>query len=669
VARAWRTFGAAAVAGLAAGLIAASTAHAGFAPSSEQLSDPVDGVIHLSGAVNGAGNTIAVWDELINTTPTITAQVRGRWLSPGGSLGAPLPPLSGSDQGLNSDVAVGPDGRAFAAWQVPQPNGMSPASIKGRWIEPDGSLGPVLTLFAASSSPPLHDGVIPRVVVDPNGIATVVWKDEQQSDQVELRRVAPDGTLGPQLSPPIHGMHEAAALPSGATFIVGGTFGDDTVTVAANGSFGSATTVSTSDSVFTLQPGLAFDKTGDGLVAWRKGNGPPNSVTARRIDSNGTPFGPEITVEPTTSNSLGTDYNVAVDSNGHFLVGWREQDSGNDSHAFVRAVNLDGSLAGTAQPVSDVGSESDTQVALDDQGTGIAAFDFTPSMGSGSVVQARLLGPGGAPIGGPIPLSGPAGGSGATIANDPASGVAAVISLVPSGGKEVVVARRFLEPPTCLDTAGTVVQGRPIVVPLSCTGAALTGFQATTQPGHGSLAPVPGQPLSVRYTPKPGYRGSDSFLFQGLNDGGASANATVHIAVGKDTVRPVVTRLRLRRSRTAGSSAELARRRAAKVFYSFKLGYSEPSTAKVRIERPVRGVRKGKRCKLRRRGSRGRPCTLYKRVVLLSSRNLATSATLPVSRKQLAKLAKLRKLRASAVATDAAGNASKPRRLKVRFRA
>jgi hypothetical protein len=173
----------------------------------------------------------------------------------------------------------------------------------------------------------------------------------------------------------------------------------------------------------------------------------------------------------------------------------------------------------------------------------------------------------------------------------------------------------------------------------------------------------------VRYTPKPGYRGSDSFLFQGLNDGGAAANATVHIAVGKDTVRPVVTRLRLRRSRTAGSSAELARRRAAKVFYSFKLGYSEPSTAKVRIERPVRGVRKGKRCKLRRRGSRGRPCTLYKRVVLLSSRRLATSATLPVSRKQLAKLAKLRELRASAVATDAAGNASKPRRLKVRFRA
>jgi len=658
------------VAALAVGLIGASAAHAGFAPTTQQLSDPFDGINFLSGAVDPAGNTIAVWDEIIGSTSPATVQVHGRWLSPGGSLGPPLPVLSGDDQASNSDVAVGANGRAFAAWQVVQPNDGPPSSIKGRWIEPDGSLGPILTLFTASSTPPQHDGVIPDVVIDPNGIATVVWKDEQQADQVELRRISPDGSVGPELSPPIRGEHFAAALPSGATFIVGGAFGDDTVTVAANGSFSSPTTVSTSGNVFANQEGLAFDKDGDGLVAWRQGNAPPHALIARRIDSTGTPIGSEITVEPTTSNTIINDFSVAVDSSGHFLVGWREQDSHGDLHAYVRAVNLDGSLGGPVQPVSDEGSETDPKIALDDRGTGIAAFSFTPPSATSGEMEARLLGPEGAAFGGQISLGGPVGAP-TVIANDAPSGVATVLSALQTGDQVAVVARRFLEPPTCSDLNGTVTQGRPIVVPLSCTGVALTTVQPTTQPAHGTLAPVPGQPFSVQYTPQPGYQGTDSFLFQASNDGGTAPGATAHISVGKDTVPPVVTQLRLRRSHTAGSSAELARRKskAVRVFYSFQLGFSEPSTVKLQIQRPVRGVRKGKHCTVRRRGSHGRPCTLYKRVLSLSSPGFARTATLPVSRRQVARLVKLGKLRASAVATDAAGNASRPRLLKVRFHA
>jgi Big-like domain-containing protein len=668
VARARRRFAAAAVATLAAGLIAVSGAHAGFAPATQVLSESFDsGTSHVSGAVDPAGNTIAVWDEVIGTGP-LTVQVHGRWLSPGGALGPELPTLSGSDYAVNSDVAVAPNGRAFAAWQVQLgTNGSPPASIKGRWIEPDGSLGPILTLFTGSSGS--HDGILPHVVMDPNGTATVVWEDETPA-QVGLRRVAPDGTLGPQLTPPLADQHWAAALPNGATFLVGGTSGDDTVTVAANGSFpGSATQISTSAGSSTLQPGIAFDSHGDGLVVWRKTDFSGTWwVMARRIDSSGTPFGPELTVEGPTGNSLSTDFDPGVDSSGHFLVGWFEQDSGNDGHAFVRAVNLDGSFAGPRQQVSDAGGVSGPHLGLDDRGTGIAAFDFSPPMSLDSVAQARLLGVDATPIGAVTPLGGPR-TSDTTVASDPPSGAATILSELRTGDQYTVVARRFLEPPTCADANATVVQGRPVVVALSCAGVALTGAQAVTQPAHGTLAPVAGQPFSLQYTPTPGYQGSDSFLFQGSNDGGASPNATVHIAVGKDTVRPRITRLRLRRSRSAGLSADLAKRKAARVFYSFQLALSEPSSVKVQIQRPIRGVRKGKRCTVRRHGSRGRPCTLYRRVVLLSSRKLATSANLRVSTKQLAKLVKLGKLRASAVATDAAGNHSKPRLLKkVRFR-
>jgi hypothetical protein len=333
----------------------------------------------------------------------------------------------------------------------------------------------------------------------------------------------------------------------------------------------------------------------------------------------------------------------------------------------VRSVNLDGSVGGPEQQVSELSIDNENPlVALDDRGTGIAVANFLPSEGSDNAAEAQLLGPGAGPIGDLTPLGGPADSRGPTIAGDPATGVATVLSALLTDGKETLVARRFLEPPTCSDVHREVADDQPTVVSLSCTGIALTGFQAVTQPAHGELAPVPGDPLSVQYTPEPGYHGRDSFDYQGLNDGGGSASATVHIHVGDDgREAPVVTRFSLRRGRGAGASGDLAKRR---VLYSFHLGYSQPSTAKVRIERPVRGVRRGKRCRVRRRGSSGRPCTLYKRVVVLSSHTLAPSATLPVSSRQLARLVRLHRLRASAVATDAAGNASKARLLHVRFK-
>lgn len=659
-----RTRATAAAVALAILLLGASGARAGFAPAPEQLSDPLDGVGHLAVAVAPGGNAIAVWDEIIGQSNPLTLQVRGRRLAPDGTLGPVLPLLSGSDSAVNSDVAVGPNGRAFAVWQVPSPTPGGHSSIKGTWIETDGSLGPIVTVLTASMT---EDGVVPHVVVDASGIATVGWENQAQGVgfRTELRRVGPDGSLGTQINTTLSAVPFMAALPSGATFVIGDPFDGTSVTVAANGNVGTVQTLATSGSASSLEPGIAFDAKGDGLVAWRKGNGPPNSVMARRIDPTGAPTGPELTVDPTTTNFESADYRVAVDSSGRFLVAWFKQDSVNSGHAFVRAVNLDGSFPDPPQPVSDLGS-GEPQVALDDRGTGLAAFDFRPPNATDSTVQGRILGVGAEPVSGFIPLGG---SGGSTVANDPATGVAAVLFLSRAGGKETVMARRFLEPPTCSDATATVVQGRPVVIPVSCTGLALRAAGVVKQPAHGTVTTVSGQPLSLRYTPTPGFQGSDSFTFAGLSDGGFSAPSTARLTVGRDTVPPVVRSFGFRR--TTGSTASAARaktRRPPKNAYSFVLRYSEGSTAQITIQKPTRGVLKGKRCRARRGRARGRSCTLYRRVGLLTSRQLSASATVRVPGKLIARLAKLGSLRATAVATDAAGNKSKPRRLRVRFK-
>ena len=51
-------------------------------------------------------------------------------------------------------------------------------------------------------------------------------------------------------------------------------------------------------------------------------------------------------------------------------------------------------------------------------------------------------------------------------AAQPALGFAAFLT----HQKDDVLVRRFLEPPICADSSAVVQQGRPIAVPLSCTG-------------------------------------------------------------------------------------------------------------------------------------------------------------------------------------------------------
>ncbi len=444
------------------------SAQAGFAPAATQLSNPTAGIVSTTEAVNTSGNTTAVWEQSPTNVGNVD-DVNARRIAADGSLG---PQIQLSATGANSFqpvVSVSPSGAAFVAWRV----GGSPNLVEGRWLNPNGSTGLILTIETDSGT---ESAAGIRAVVSANGIATVAWYNQLMSDRVELVRISPDGTESAQVNTPLGaagGSFGAAALPGGATFLVGGTVTD---VVDASGTAGATVDAHTSGTVSTLNTGLAFDQQGDGLIAWRRGLSSPFAIVARRIDATGAPIGSEIVVGSDPTAFFGAYQQAAVNSNGHFLVAWDEQDSGNEGHAYVRAVNADGSLPDVAHVVSGVSSQDPQPlVALDDRGVGIAAFDFIADDAASYVPEGQLLSATGVTSGAPTTLSGTNSGGGSSLANDPATGVAADVFEQPSGAQVVAMVSRYMEPPTCAASQATVVLGRPINAPLSCTGIGING--------------------------------------------------------------------------------------------------------------------------------------------------------------------------------------------------
>jgi PKD domain len=124
----------------------------------------------------------------------------------------------------------------------------------------------------------------------------------------------------------------------------------------------------------------------------------------------------------------------------------------------------------------------------------------------------------------------------------------------------------------------------------------------------------------------------------------SSAARSVSTPAPKDTTAPVLTHVKVKHRKL-----------------SFTL--SEPAKVKVTIALKTKGVRKGKRCVKRRKHQRGRSCTRYvtkKTVTKTFTKAGAGSLTLP-------KL-KHGTYRITVVATDAAGNKSKPVRVTLKVR-
>lgn len=193
-----------------------------------------------------------------------------------------LVPLSGSAPAGNtgvSDLAVRPSGEALVAWSE---GAVTDIEVKLRRVMPDGSLGPVITI-----ADPATRAFAPQVDFAPNGRAMVAWLEDAsfgQPKSVRARWIEPNDTMGPPVT----------IVTGGAAYEPGE---HDVIATSTNGA----------------------------LVAWHnfKSMPPPfRRVEARLVDSGGTVS--EL-IFP-TSGAGSTAVVGAADTSGGVLLSWRDSD-------------------------------------------------------------------------------------------------------------------------------------------------------------------------------------------------------------------------------------------------------------------------------------------------------------------------------------------------------
>jgi hypothetical protein len=593
-------------------------AQAGFAPENDVIANGIQ-VDPAGIATDATGDTFVTWNE--QPAPK-TLVARGRWVSASGDLGPVVELGAPGTEALAPKTGAAPPGRAFVAWRaLHEPQG---SDLVGRWVNRDGSAGPLLTI--SELVPGVAEPVEVNVAVDPAGVATVVWRNEKSGfGAIELRRVRPDGSMTetvPKAGTGVTGL-SIGALPNGGTIAAWRDGEGTTVNVIGPDlSVGVQHSVSIRDS--TANPELAVAADGNSFVSWRES--PVEStfaVDGIRLDPAGQPTSEELVLAPKSSEGFESG-GVGADSFGNFLPTFARYPGNGTGVLYARGVEQSGLFAGPAEPISGGSAVPESiQPALFDSGAGVIVWNDYFS-GKGNQTIGRPVNRAGAPSGEPVVLSNTRSPISSSV---PALGIAAFFS---TDEKQVLV-RRFLEPPKCANGKGVVNQGRPTAISLACTGAGLESGQATSPPAHGTLGSFDGAGRTVTYTPKPGFAGTDSFSYSLANDGGASNAATVTIEVGKDTVKPRIKKLRFVRK---GSKAR------------FIVRLSEPGRVKITVDRS--------------RGPKRKPKIVGK----AKSKKAGLKLTIPVKGKLAIRLKAGGRFRATAIAIDLAGNKSKPKRLR-----
>ena len=654
---------AAALALVATLLLTAPAAQAGFAPTNEQViaapSFFVSGV-----GIDGKGNSLIAWEE-----ENASREAKARRLSVTGALG-PVIDLDPGLPGQEPVVAMAASGRAFVAWRAPLEGNPFAAGVRGRWVEPNGSLGPVLTLIVGKANEVAAAGL--AAVIDPAGIATVTWKNETggEGGQLLLRRVQPDGTLG-TLVPDVTGSKptepKIAALPNGSTLVTWRSGFLEKAIVTADLEISAPQPMSSDNASGEIE--LRVDSQGNTLATWRQGVETTFSIRGRLFDPAGGFVGEELIFDP---NLPGIPDNrpVVSDSLNDFLISWVRPDADGDNVVYARPFSRLTGLMGPTQTVSNPDQSSNTSLAaINDFGSGAVVWNETLGM-TGSIPYGREIDPLGVPTGGIQELFSPRAALTNSISS-PAAGVAVFLLGTPKiGSNRTAIARRFLIAPTCANSSAEVIQGKPIEASLACSGPGIEGAKVIEPPKQGSVGAFKAGP-SLEYVPKPGFEGTDSFTYTALNDGGASNVARVEIKVRKDTVKPTIERFRFVRGTAKKRGARLSAKKGKqpKPSYSFALRISEAALAVVTIERSAPGVRQGKRCGKPKPGVEGKRCTRFVKLGVVSPKTASEDLTIRVPAKLAKRLAKGGRFRATALATDLAGNRSKPKAITLRIQA
>jgi len=195
-------------------------------------------------------------------------------------------PFGGRDS--QPQVAVDPAGTATVVWKRPGRRDSSYPRIQAARFGADGSIGPVTDL-----SGPTDDAADPRLAIDDEGHATVVWefRDETNRDAIQAVRIGAGGHPGEAETlsrPGTVNSSPAVDIDSHGRSLVVWTGYDgpgtriESTLLSPDGHAGPVGRLSTSDS-YAYSPEVAFDSRDRAMVVWRRYQSPKHSVQALRL--------------------------------------------------------------------------------------------------------------------------------------------------------------------------------------------------------------------------------------------------------------------------------------------------------------------------------------------------------------------------------------------------
>jgi hypothetical protein len=626
--------------------------------------------------VGGGGDTVVAYQEDVTGGSAIFARRLGR----DGVLGAPVRISPDGEDQSTLTVSVAADGRAFIAWRTSP----GPASVRGRWLEVDGTPGPLLTLVTGQNSGAATDidAVALGSVLGTDGRVTVFFvnQDNNASDQNELglRRVAAAGGLFPAAGPLRNvslddSVDDAVAvpLPGGGTFFAWRGTGIEGAVVGVAEVLPAALTDISTSAGLVAGPSVDVDATGRSTVAWRRTTPVDQyAVIGRRIGADGNPTGTEFTLSAPAEGFLRISTPVTAAPAGETLTGWLRQFPGNDALASVRGRSAGGALQPVLPAFSDPARSVDRlRLASDDLGSAYAAWSYD---GAGAQAFVQPFSFAGAALAPPVLLD--AAEETALermqLAGD-GLGAALVIRFQ---AQRAVLLRQLIPPPgTCTDAAAATTAPTPVTFAVACTGVQVRP-EVLTAPARGTASI--GADGRVTYTPAAGTSGTDTFTVRAINAAGitgGSATVTVNVAPAPppppaaDRTAPRITKASLspKHFRAGGSGARAAARKRVPAGTTIRFTLSERATVRVSLERMRPGRRSGKRCVApTRRLAKARACGRYATAGTLTRPGQDAGArSVRFSGRRGAKALPPGSYRATLVATDAAGNRSKAVRL------
>lgn len=277
-------------------------------------------------AFDGDGNAIAVWQQSDGTNINIYAN---RYTASTASWGAEELIESGANgHAVAPQIAVDSAGNAIAVWSQDDGNYNIFAN---RYTASTGTWG-TEELIESNN---VGNTVSPQIAVDGNGNAIVVW---QQSDGIDESIYANRYT-------------------------------------ASTDSWGTAELIESGNNGQAVQAQIAFDSAGNAIAVWRQSVGANSNIYSNRYTLGTGWGGAELVATGDADNA--TRPQIAMDSNGNAIAVWRELSAlGAKVSVYASRYTASTDSWGTEELLesSDDGHAFDPQIAIDDDGNGVAVW-------------------------------------------------------------------------------------------------------------------------------------------------------------------------------------------------------------------------------------------------------------------------------------------------------